>query len=123
MKKFGKAMLVMSAAAFVLGSNPSFAADAPALFKEFKCNNCHKWSAQNIDVNKSKEEEEETGGKEPPDVSKLDPEIKKMSDPVSFLKEYLTKKETLHKKKHKKAFKGSDAELDTLAKAIVSGSK
>lgn len=110
MKHFTRilALSTLIAWAVTLLSTPSHAAgDGKALFISNKCNSCHTISAQG--VQKIKSDEEETG-KKPPDLS----HVGKEKD-AKWIKGYLMKTETLNGKKHKKAWKGSDADLTTLA--------
>lgn len=94
-------------------STPSHAAgDGKTLFVENKCNSCHTISAQG--VRKAKGDEEENG-KKPPDLSHVGKEQN-----ARWIKGYLMKTETLNGKKHKKAWKGSDADLTTLADWLAS---
>lgn len=87
------------------------AADGKALFSKFKCNECHSIDAQGIKRTGEVEE-----GEEPPaDLSGY----KKKAPAEAALKDYLLKKAKLNNAKHKKKFKGDDAELDTLAKWLL----
>jgi cytochrome c len=82
------------------------AEDGKALFTSAKCNSCHSVSAQGIEAKKSAEEGED----EVPDLSKFGA---KGVDSAK-LKAFLLKEDKLDGKKHKKKFKGEDADLDKL---------
>ena len=83
-----------------------------SIFLANKCNNCHSISAAGI---KAAPSEDDSGGTKPPDLSKVGG-----TQSAAWIQGYLTKQESLHGKKHKKAWKGSDADLATLAGWLAS---
>ena len=98
--------------AFVLKTGTAFAEEkAVTVFKEAKCSACHSWTSQGI------KGEDETG--KTPDLSTISKDVIGNADAKAFLKDFLMKKADLHGKKHKKGFKGSDADLDALVTFIL----
>lgn len=100
------ALLVMA----VVLSTPSVAraaeggGDGKAVFLAQKCNLCHSIASQGIE---SKATSEKTKG---PDLSGVGAERD-----VAWITKFLKREEKLDGKPHKKEWKGTDAELQTLA--------
>lgn len=84
------------------------ARDGKAIFLESKCNTCHAVTALKIEKKKG-EEEAKSDDKKPPDLSSVGLERK-----ADWMTRFLMKKETIDGEKHKKLFKGSEADLKTL---------
>jgi mono/diheme cytochrome c family protein len=87
-------------------------ADGKSIFLANKCNSCHSISAQGVQVKKS---DDDDGGTKPPDLSHVG-----KTQSAQWITGFLHKTETLKGKKHKKAWKGSDADLTTLANWLAS---
>jgi len=101
-------------ALLTVGAVLAFADDDRALtakdiFLANKCNLCHGVSAVGIEKKKSTSGDAESA-KKAPDLSSVG--LDKKAD---WIAKFLLKKETLDGEKHKKLFKGSDAELKTLS--------
>lgn len=79
------------------------AAKAKTLFKKYKCSECH--SITKAGIKKTGEDDPEDEVK-PPDLSKGS----KLKAAPEKLVKYLKKKTKLHDRKHKKKFKGDDAD-------------
>ena len=110
----------------LLGSTFLFAAlaargDTPAtpaatggkdIFLAQKCNTCHTIKAAGIEKRKAEEsaEKEEKTEKKPPDLSSVGLERK-----ADWIGKFLMKTETIKGDKHPRKFRGTDAELKTLA--------
>ncbi len=91
-------------------ATPPTAGGGKAIFTAQKCNGCHAISGQGIARTAPVSE-----GQEPPsDLSSAG----KSHDADWFVR-WLQKKETLNGKKHIKGFKGSDEDLQTLAKWLA----
>lgn len=117
---------VVFAVALTAGNTVFAAGDGLSIFKANKCTKCHTLKKAGIaELTKSadaEEEEEEGEDNKAPDLSKLsDATMKAPEGAEAHIVKYL-KKEVAHKgKKHKQRFKGTDAELQTLAKYLVTG--
>jgi mono/diheme cytochrome c family protein len=99
------------AASGALGQAAAPAKDGKTLFLDYKCNSCHAISAQQIVKKEDKSEESESKSKKkPPDLSGVGK--KRTAD---WIAKYMNKLETIEKEKHPKKFKGTEAELKTLA--------
>jgi len=92
-------------------------ADGKDLFLAAKCNTCHSITAAGIDKKKPTEAEAaeaaktaDKDAKKPPDLSSVG--LDKKAD---WIAKFITKKETLDGEKHKKLYKGTDEELNTLS--------
>ena len=140
-----KILMSMVLTLILIGSvaTNSFATDdadvkkAVALFEKQKCNKCHTLKAPGVNVavlpkakDADDEEEAEADGKEnkAPELPKLskdalnpDPAVAKSTE--EYLKGFLQKKIKHEGKKHKKLFKGSDAELTQLVQFIINLNK
>jgi hypothetical protein len=96
----------------------SAAEDGKDLFIKHKCNECHSIKTAAIEVKPSDDagEEDPFGGEEEgeedeaPDLSSVGKE-----QDAAWIADYLKKKVKLDGKKHRKRFKGSDAELKTIS--------
>ena len=97
---------LMSWALILLSAKPSFA-DGKSIFTANKCNGCHAISAQGVQVVKG---DDDDGGKKPPDLSHVGKDHN-----AQWIAGFLKKTEKLNGKNHKKAWKGSDADLTTLS--------
>jgi hypothetical protein len=86
---------------FLMTSTPSHA-DGKSVFLTNKCTHCH--TVNSMHIARSGDEEK------PVDLSKVG--AQKNAD---WIKKYLLKETDLKGKKHKKAWKGSDADLNALA--------
>ena len=96
------------------GETPA-APDGKALFTGTanKCNTCHTITAAGIEKKKaepSAEETKEKSEKKPPDLSSVGLERK-----ADWIGKFLMKTETIKGEKHPRKFRGTDAELKTLA--------
>ena len=105
-----KAVVAISVAALVLvvGTAPvSYAADGKALFTEKKCNLCHSIDSQGI-----QKTSEKMKGAELSDTGST-------ITSADWLKKFLTQEELKEGEKHKRKWKGTDEELDTLVNWIL----
>ena len=103
-----------------LGTGAAFSAELPAghqVFLKMKCNSCHTLKAAKIEKKKAEATEEEEAAatgtgtkKEPPDLSGVG--IKR---DVTWIENWLARKELIDGKKHKKRFSGTPAEMKTVA--------
>ncbi|HEX2962989.1 MAG: c-type cytochrome [Bacteroidota bacterium] len=84
-------------------------ADGKKIFEANKCTMCHSLKAENI---------QPTGKSKAPDLSTVGATQK-----PEWIQKFLTKQEKLEGKQHPIAFKGSDAELKTLANWLASHKK
>jgi len=89
--------------------------DGKAIFIANKCTSCHTIQAAGVDVVKKEGEDEGEKDDKAPDLSSVGTE-----HDAAWLIGYLTKKETLHDKKHMKKFKGADSDLKTLMDWLAS---
>ncbi|HEV8481158.1 MAG TPA: c-type cytochrome [Candidatus Eisenbacteria bacterium] len=92
------------------------------LFLAAKCNTCHSVTAAGIEKKKPTAEEAAEAAKvadkdekKPPDLSSVG--LDKKAD---WIAKFITKKETLDGEKHKKLYKGTDGELNTLSAWLAS---
>lgn len=86
------------------------------VFTAKKCNACHAVKAEGIDALPSEEDAEaDSDALEPPDLSEVGDRHEK-----EWIGKYLNKKEKQHGKKHKKRFRGEDAEFDALVNWLAS---
>jgi len=97
-------------------------ADGKDLFLAAKCNTCHSITAAGIDKKKPTEAEAAEAAKtadkdekKPRDLSSVGLEKK-----ADWIAKFITKKETLDGEKHKKLYKGTDEELNTLSTWLAS---
>lgn len=101
-----------------LAPSASAAADGKDLFVKYKCNECHSIKAAGIEVKPSDDagEEDPFGGEEEgeqdeaPDLSSVGKE-----QDAAWISNYLKKKVKLEGKKHRKRFKGPEADLKTIS--------
>ncbi|MDO8493919.1 MAG: c-type cytochrome [Deltaproteobacteria bacterium] len=115
-------------AVFLTGGSAVFAGgDGLAIFQANKCTKCHTLKKAGISAvikSADSEEEAEEGEEEDkaPDLSKLSEQVTKSAEGSEAHIVKFLKKEVAHKgKKHKQRFKGTDAELQTLAKYLAGG--
>ncbi len=94
--------LLAAAASIAFAAVPAEAADGKAVFLAEKCNLCHAVSSAGIEATTKSE------AMKGPDLSTTGPH-----DPAALAK-YLRQEETMDGKKHKKAFKGTDEDLQAL---------
>lgn len=100
--------------AFLAVGATSFTAagtDGKAIFKENKCTNCHTIKAQAVERTGTAENTEA----KPPDLSGVG-----LKHDAPWITKWLMKEETQNGKKHLKKFKGSDDDLQVLAKWLAS---
>lgn len=83
--------------------------DGKAIFKEYKCSNCHSMESQGI-VKKASDDDEDDSKKESPDLSSVG--LDRKADWIAL---FLMKKEAIDGEKHSKKFKGSEDELKVLS--------
>lgn len=83
--------------------------DGKTIFLENKCNSCHSVAALKIEKKKGEEAEKSDDKVKPPDLSSVGLERK-----ADWMGRFLMKKEALDGEKHKKLWKGSEADLKTL---------
>jgi mono/diheme cytochrome c family protein len=87
------------------GPGAALAADAQALFVSAKCVKCHSVESQGIAARPQEDDEGEID-----DLSKVGAERT-----AEWIEKYLRKEADLDGKKHVQKFRGSDADLETLA--------
>lgn len=100
-------VVAIAATAFAQTAAPP-ARDGKTIFLENKCNTCHTLAALKIE-RKGEPEEKSDDKLKPPDLSSVGLERK-----ADWMARFLMKKETLDGEKHKKLFKGSEADLKML---------
>lgn len=93
-------IVVLFGAAFA--NVPNEEPEGKKLFLSNKCNTCHAIQSQGITT---------TSKKQNPDLSDIGTKYK-----ADFLKNYLMKKEKINSKTHPALFKGTEKDLDALAK-------
>ena len=86
------------------------AADAKELFEASKCVKCHSIESQGVAAKPKEGDEDDVH-----DLSKVGTE-----HTAEWIQKFLRKQETLEGKKHKQKFRGSDADLETLATWLAS---
>jgi mono/diheme cytochrome c family protein len=102
---------LLLAALAARGDTP--APDGKALFTSNKCNTCHTLTAAGIEKKKaeaSAEDAKEKSDKKAPDLSSVGLERK-----ADWIGKFLMKTETIKGDKHPRKFRGTDAELKTMA--------
>jgi len=97
-------------ALLVTGAGAALAADAQELFVAGKCQRCHSIESQGIAAKPKEGDEDEVH-----DLSKVGGERT-----AEWIQKFLRKQETLEGKKHKQKYRGSDADLETLATWLAS---
>lgn len=105
-------LIILVAVTLILTNTWSFSDEAPGktIFIDNKCSSCHSVKSQGI----IKSSTEETKEKAPPDLSNVG--TKHTGD---WMCNYLLKKETLNDAKHLKKFKGSQDDLEVMAKWLA----
>ena len=96
--------------AIASGPSAAFAADAKELFVSSKCVKCHSIDSQGIAAKPKAGEEKDVH-----DLSKVGSERT-----ADWIQKFLRKQEAIKGKKHKLKFRGSDADLETLATWLAS---
>lgn len=127
MKKF----LVM-VVCFLLAGGWSFgnlrAACGAGIFKQYKCVKCHTFKKYGItkvvkeEADEDEDEEELGEDEKPPDLTeKRSAKFLKAAggDPKGFVKKFLHQETRIGTKKHKKRFKGSEADLNTIIECVL----
>lgn len=115
MQKFvGMVVALLGVALFWAGAQTADKEKAPPgqeVFLQYKCNSCHSVEAQKIAVKKSEDEEDEADEDEtePPDLSGVG-----LEHDAAWMTGYLSKKEKLNDKLHRKKFRGKAPELKDL---------
>ena len=94
----------------VSGPGAALAADAKDLFVESKCVRCHSIESQGVVATPKAGEEDEVH-----DLSKVGTERT-----AEWIQKFLRKQEAIDGKKHKLKYRGSDADLGTLATWLAS---
>jgi mono/diheme cytochrome c family protein len=106
-----KAIAILSLAVFALAvglASVAQAADGKALFVEKKCNLCHAVDSQGIEKKSAKMK-----GAELSDAGSR-------VESADALKKFLTQETMKDGEKHKKKWKGTDEELDTIVEWVMS---
>lgn len=88
----------------------ALAADAKELFVSGKCQKCHSIESQGIAAKPKEGEEEDVK-----DLSKVGAERT-----AEWIAKFMRKEEAIKGKKHKQKYRGSDADLQTLATWLAS---
>lgn len=108
LKKFFAVVIVMAVVAgFSILRSEGEAVTAKKIFEDSKCNSCHSVESQGLEAKKKSDKY--------PDLSNTGSTL--TSD---FIIKFLKKDETIDGKKHPIAFKGEEAELQTLADWLAS---
>ena len=94
----------------LLGPSAALAADAKQLFEASKCVKCHSIDSQGVAATPKAGDEAEVH-----DLSKVGAERT-----AEWIQNFLRKQAELDGKKHKLKFRGSDADLETLATWLAS---
>ena len=109
---FAFALAVMLAGTAAADSKK--APDGKPIFIKYKCGSCHSIASQGIEKKAVKTEEpavqEKTGARKSPDLSSVGKDRK-----AAWIIAFLKKQEAIEGRKHMKSFRGTDAELATLA--------
>lgn len=110
--------LLAAGAGIALAQDAAKAPSGKDLFLAAKCNTCHSIAAAGIEKKKPTAEEAAAAAKEKPDPNaKKPPDLSSvgLDKKADWIAKFITKKETLDGEKHKKLYKGTDAELTTLS--------
>jgi len=109
----GSAIVAVGLAASPAAAVPDKAPDGKPIFTKFQCSSCHAIASQGI-VKKAgptkAPEEPDAVKKAPPDLSGVGAKRNAV-----WIAAFLSKKEAIEGRKHMKKFRGTDAELATLA--------
>lgn len=92
------------------GPGAALAADAKEMFVASKCVKCHSIDSQGVVAQPKQGDEDEVH-----DLSKVGSERT-----AEWIQKFLRKQEAIDGKKHKQKFRGSDADLETLATWLAS---
>ncbi len=111
MKTLKKILALSIIAGLMFGLTASLQAEGTAkdgktIFADSKCSNCHSIDSQKIEAKKKTDKTV--------DLSKAGEK-----NDSAFITKYLKKDEVLNGKKHPVAFKGEDADLETLTKWLA----
>jgi mono/diheme cytochrome c family protein len=101
---------LLSSLALSTGAGAALAADGKELFVAGKCQRCHSIEAQGVAAKPKEGDEDEVH-----DLSKVGNDHS-----AAWIQKFLRKQETLEGKKHKQKYRGSDADLETLATWLAS---
>jgi mono/diheme cytochrome c family protein len=96
--------------AIASGPSAALAADAKELFVASKCVKCHSIESQGVAAKPKAGEEKDVH-----DLSKVGAERT-----AEWIQKFLRKEEAIKGKKHKQKYRGSDADLQTLATWLAS---
>ena len=100
---------VVAATALAEQASTPAARDGKTIFLENKCTSCHSVQALKIEKKQGSEEEKSDDKVKPPDLSSVGLERK-----ADWMAKFLLKKVTIDGEKHRKLFKGSEADLKVL---------
>lgn len=103
-------VVCIAASPALAGGEAAKAPNGKPVFSKFKCNSCHTIESQAIVKKADPTEKDEETGRKPPDLSGVG--VKRSA---AWIEGYLLKKEMIETRKHMKKFRGTDAELKTLA--------
>jgi mono/diheme cytochrome c family protein len=92
------------------GPETALAADAKERFGSSKCVKCHSIDSQGVAAQPKEGDEDEVH-----DLSKVG-----AGRTVEWIQKFLRKQEAIEGKKHEQKFRGSDADLETLATWLAS---
>ena len=110
MKKLRTTSALLALLGLASAPGTAFAADAKELFAAGKCVKCHSVDSQGIAAKPKAGEEDEVH-----DLSKVGSERT-----ADWIQKFLRKEEAIEGKKHKLKYRGSDADLQTLATWLAS---
>jgi hypothetical protein len=115
----GTALVLMVAAGSAVADNAKKVPDGKPIFTNYKCSSCHEIASQGITKKAAATPAATpatpatpatTTSRKPPDLSGVG-----LVRKADWITGYLQKKESIEDRKHMKVFKGTDAELATLA--------
>ena len=118
----GTALVLMVTAGSAAADDAKKVPDGKPIFLNYKCSSCHEIASQGVTKKAAATPAAtpaapatpgtpaSTTSRKPPDLSGVG-----LVRKADWIKGYLQKKESIEDRKHMKAFKGTDAELATLA--------
>ena len=115
----GTALVLMVGAGSAVADNAKKVPDGKPIFTNYKCSSCHEIASRGITKKAAATPAATpatpatpatTTSRKPPDLSGVG-----LVRKADWIKGYLQKKESIEDRKHMKVFKGTDAELATLA--------
>lgn len=115
MRKWMGCLVTVLAVLGVLAAAPQAGArkakDGKAIFLENKCQSCHAIESQGLARKKLEGDEEKgaEGSKKPPDLSNVG-----SAHDAAWMARFLMKLESKDREKHRRKFKGGEADLKTL---------